>query len=267
MAWPIALGAIGGALGGAIGGMFTKEANEDNRAAQEAFAQHGVRWRVADAKAAGLHPLYALGGAGASFTPSAQPIMTAAEGAAMGQNIGRAFGDDLSKAQLTLAQAQVRKTEMETLAIASEIKRQEQSALSSSQVAQAFPVVMPGAPQGRNLGEINPDGSWMLPQPMPLGPLNHPPPYLSSNDAKPALRPWAVAGVPGGQVLLPDASSFAEAMESIENPVNQAFVLHQNASHYGPQVYRWLANELKKALRGELSRGGVGGAIHRWSIR
>lgn len=266
MAWPIALGAIGGAL---LGGMFQKDANEENRASQEAFAQHGIRWKVADAKAAGLHPLFALGGAGAAFTPSAQPLMTAAEGASMGQNIGRAIaGDDLAKAQLTLAQAQTKKTEMETLALASDIKLQEQRAQASSQVAQSFPVVMPGAPQGNNLGEINPDGSWMLGQPRPLGPLPAAPPaYLSSNEPKAALRPWAVAGVPGGQVLLPDASSFAEAMESLENPVNQAFILYQNSAHYGRGVSAWLKDQLFNKLPSEKWFSGAGRAIHRWSIR
>jgi len=36
---------------------------------QREFAQNGIRWRVADAKAAGLHPLAALGAAGASYSP------------------------------------------------------------------------------------------------------------------------------------------------------------------------------------------------------
>lgn len=266
MAWPIALGAIGGAL---LGGMFQKEANDDNRAAQEAFAQHGVRWRVADAKAAGLHPLYALQGAGASYTPSAQPVMTAAEGANMGQAVGRAIaGNQLEDAQLALVKSQARKTEMETLQLASEIKLQEQRALASNQVAQAFPVRMPGAPEGSNLGQINPDGSWMLPQPTPLAPYQRVPPYLASAEGKPALRIWNVAGVPGGQVLLPDASNFSEALESMENLINQGFILNENRAHFGPQVYRWLDKALKDAWsRGELSRGGAAGAIHRWSIR
>ena len=41
---------------------------------QKEFAKHGIRWRVEDAKAAGLHPLAALGAVGASFTPSGQDI-------------------------------------------------------------------------------------------------------------------------------------------------------------------------------------------------
>lgn len=252
MAWPLALGAIAGSV---LGGIFGRDANEDNRSAQEAFAQHGIRWRVADAKAAGLHPLFALGGSGASFSPSAQPVMTASEGAALGQNIGRAIaGNELEDAQLALVRAQQKKTEMETLQLASDIKLQEQRASPTAQVAQAFPVRMPGAPVGNNLGEINPDGSWMLPQPVPLAPLNHPPAYLSSSDAKPALRPWAVAGVPGGQVLLPDAQNFAEALESLENPANQAFILYQNAAHYGPGIGRAIRNFLLREHREGLRR-------------
>jgi len=37
---------------------------------QKDFAQHGIRWRVEDAKAAGIHPLAAVGAAGASYSPS-----------------------------------------------------------------------------------------------------------------------------------------------------------------------------------------------------
>lgn len=36
---------------------------------QKEFAQSGLRWKVADAVAAGLHPLYALGGSAMSFAP------------------------------------------------------------------------------------------------------------------------------------------------------------------------------------------------------
>lgn len=43
--------------------------NEKNERLQREFAQHGLRWKVEDAKAAGLHPLYALGGQGATFSP------------------------------------------------------------------------------------------------------------------------------------------------------------------------------------------------------
>lgn len=48
--------------------------NEANLNAQREFAQHGIRWKVEDAKAAGLHPLFGAGLTGASFSPSFQAV-------------------------------------------------------------------------------------------------------------------------------------------------------------------------------------------------
>lgn len=36
---------------------------------QKEFAQMGIQWRVKDAQAAGLHPVFALGGGGAAYSP------------------------------------------------------------------------------------------------------------------------------------------------------------------------------------------------------
>ena len=68
--------------------------NAQNIALQKEFAQHGIRWKVEDAKAAGIHPIYAIGGSGASFTPvssnfAADTSLPNALAAA-GQDIGRA---------------------------------------------------------------------------------------------------------------------------------------------------------------------------------
>lgn len=70
--------AIGGAIGGALGLIGSSQSqanaaklNQLNYEYQKEFAQNGIRWRVADAKAAGLHPLAALGAQGASYSPSA----------------------------------------------------------------------------------------------------------------------------------------------------------------------------------------------------
>lgn len=67
---------------------------ERDRALQREFAQMGLQWKVADAKAAGLHPLAAIGGAGASYTPSAISLEGGSMGKAladMGQDVGRAI--------------------------------------------------------------------------------------------------------------------------------------------------------------------------------
>lgn len=69
-----ALGAVGSVVGGIIGNSMSSSSaaqlNQQNYERQKEFAQQGIRWRVADAKAAGLHPLAALGAQGAMYTPS-----------------------------------------------------------------------------------------------------------------------------------------------------------------------------------------------------
>lgn len=93
-------GAVGSIVGGGLGlvGSANSQANaaainKFNYKAQKEFAQNGIRWRVADAKAAGLHPLAALGASSANYTPSAaigdSPDFSFLQD--VGQNIGRAI--------------------------------------------------------------------------------------------------------------------------------------------------------------------------------
>lgn len=77
MGWASAIGSIVGGLigaGGSIAGSKiaadnSKQVAKMNIAAQKEFAQNGIRWKVADGKAAGIHPLYALGASTNSFSP------------------------------------------------------------------------------------------------------------------------------------------------------------------------------------------------------
>lgn len=97
-----------------LGGYFNRQSNEHaqrltledkekDRALQREFAQSGIQWRTADARAAGIHPLAALGGSGSSYTPSAISIApdtsmgTAVSG--MGQDISRAINSTRTNAQ------------------------------------------------------------------------------------------------------------------------------------------------------------------------
>lgn len=92
--------------------------NERNIALQREFAQNGIRWRVEDAKAAGLHPLAALGASGASFSPVTQVGDTYFPGrdiAEMGQNIGRAMDAGMTEEEKIRARLQ-------TLLLFSQIK-------------------------------------------------------------------------------------------------------------------------------------------------
>lgn len=95
---PAAANLIGGFLGesGADDRSGTSLAfGREQMAAQKEFAQNGVRWRVDDAKAAGIHPLYALGAqitpySSVSFSPESPSYGIPQAMSDMGQNIGRA---------------------------------------------------------------------------------------------------------------------------------------------------------------------------------
>lgn len=82
-------GPVGGAVGSFAGGLLDREDSNDSAQArfdrdaglsaqqrqqeyerQKEFAQMGIRWRAADASAAGLHPLAAIGGGGSSYSPT-----------------------------------------------------------------------------------------------------------------------------------------------------------------------------------------------------
>lgn len=64
-----AIGAVGSLIGGGISSSQSRANANLNYSAQKEFAQNGIRWRVEDAKRAGIHPLYALGANTASFSP------------------------------------------------------------------------------------------------------------------------------------------------------------------------------------------------------
>jgi hypothetical protein len=97
------LGSVIGAAGSLFGGKKDRDAASQAQLmsylTQKEFAQHGIRWKVEDAKAAGLHPLFALGGGGATFTPS--PVaLTGQSWADAGQHLGRAASAALTKREV-----------------------------------------------------------------------------------------------------------------------------------------------------------------------
>lgn len=70
-----------------------RELQERNIANQKEFAQQGIRWKVADAQAAGLHPLAALGAQTSSFSNvvGGNYDIPKTDFGGMGQDIGRAI--------------------------------------------------------------------------------------------------------------------------------------------------------------------------------
>lgn len=89
------IGWLGSTIGNFVGANQARIANEraasKNAALQKQFAQHGIRWKVEDAKRAGIHPLAALG----ATTHSPAPVHVG------DSSLGNAFaksGQDFSRA-------------------------------------------------------------------------------------------------------------------------------------------------------------------------
>lgn len=123
---------------------------QSQEALQREFAQHGVRWKVEDAKAAGLHPLFALGGATTSYSPTSYVgdggrdsggLGEAISG--MGQNVSRAVQAQETAPQreqrvmgLQLQASQIRENDARALYYQNEAARSSQSGGGTT----AFPV-------------------------------------------------------------------------------------------------------------------------------
>lgn len=113
----------GAVRGGKIAARATLKAGRMNAAMQKLFARRGIRWRVRDAKKAGLHPLAALGAQTTSFAPSFVGATQAGQGvadgaAAMGQGITRAttaFGDAIDRAGSGVYLAQLQKAQLDNM--------------------------------------------------------------------------------------------------------------------------------------------------------
>lgn len=178
------LGAIIGAGASLLGGLLNKSSsdqanalNRENALRQEAlqreFAQSGIQWKVADAKKAGVHPLYALG----AQTTSYSPVSVGAVGdTSLGSGVASA-GQDLSRA---IAATSSKSTRTEAAAAALSLERAGlENELLRSQIAKTRAQIGPPMP---TLVDGNP---------LPGQPVSFP------LDNKPGERPQlAIGGVP-----------------------------------------------------------------------
>lgn len=101
--WGSAISSAMGLAGGMINATTSKKIAREQMRLQKEFAQNGIQWRVDDAKKAGLHPLYAIGASGASYTPvsqdsSAMGNAVADAGAYLGKAVDQAIDKPTQKA-------------------------------------------------------------------------------------------------------------------------------------------------------------------------
>lgn len=149
---------VAGLFGSKMSSDAAEDINERNIALQREFAQHGIRWRVDDAKAAGIHPIYALGGSGATYSPVNAPHYDMGEAVA---DFGRNLGQDISRsARATqtfeervgtrMAGLSVERAELENDLLRSRIAREQ-----SAQVGPPGPSIIPDPIAGQvNLKEL-----------------------------------------------------------------------------------------------------------------
>lgn len=265
MVAPVVTGAlISGAaslLGGALSNDSNKAAVRAQTKLQREFAQHGIRWKVADAKAAGLHPLFAMGAQSPQFSPTIIPDSMGPALSEAGQNVGRAVAATLTPLERATAAAQLRVLESQANA------NDAQAVMFRSEALRNFrPGAEAGIPLSDGSASALPPGQQLLPEgQMPTG-IHLAKPQESiiprSNDPTTAagINPgWSEFNVaPGMRMVLPTTSSDpAEALES----VGESFILMlatymENKRRYGQA---WTDEFFKRYVPGGdffLGKGG-----------
>lgn len=129
---------------------------------QEQFAQMGIRWKVADAQAAGVHPLYALGAPTISYQPQSVGgggYSSGTDLSALGQDIGRAIDSGRTRGEKVDAYTQsLRALTLQKFGLENE--------LLSSQIAKLNQAPSPGLPGSRYLIDGQPSSGLVVNSPL-----------------------------------------------------------------------------------------------------
>lgn len=150
-----AAASIGSSL---LGKSSAEKAAKRNEATQREFAQNGIKWKVEDAKRAGIHPLYALGANTTSFSPT--NVGADYSGlASAGQDIGRAIDSTRSNPERQAAAA-LTGAQLEGLNLDNDLKRAE----LASKLATVRAQVGPGLPGPTTASVWGLDGQGNAPQ-------------------------------------------------------------------------------------------------------
>lgn len=112
-----------------------REMFDKNAALQREFAQQGIRWKVEDAKAAGLHPAFAIGAPAISASPVSVGGVSVSEVPGIGSALGD-MGQDIGRAVNATRSASERDDAYMTTIKALSLRRGElQNELLAAQVA------------------------------------------------------------------------------------------------------------------------------------
>lgn len=141
MPWGSIIGAAIGAGANLLSSRSDRRSQESmadqNAALQREFAQKGVRWKVEDAKKAGIHPLFAVGAQTHSFQPSFVGGSSSPDFTSFGQDIGRAI--DKTRTQPERFDARMRALQLERGELENEFLRSRIARLQADQVGPPMP--------------------------------------------------------------------------------------------------------------------------------
>lgn len=247
-------------LGGLLGKKSADEAREqslalarENMALQREFAQSGIQWRVEDAKKAGIHPIYALGGAGASFSPVSANFTADTSVpnalAAAGQDIGRAVhATRTQKDRVGALSATAAKLQLEGAQLDNDLKRVEIASktgrLRQGQVGPPNPVganyLIPGQTES---GEVKP-------KPLEVAPANKGAPSMEGGaitDVGQARTTQGWAPVPSKDVKERiEDNVFQEALHFYRNNVLPSLGQNLTPPFDAPKGKEWWFNTLRQ---------------------
>lgn len=145
------LGSILSGIGGIASSLFGQSNADKQMKMQKEFAKHGISWKVEDAKAAGLHPLAALGAQTHSFSP----IQVGDSWAQAGQDFGRAIDATRSHEDKSTANGVLGKLAVERAQIENSILKQQLINSKYATVNQGAPT--PALPTGGTSGQGDAD--------------------------------------------------------------------------------------------------------------
>jgi len=156
------LSALIGAGASLLGGFMGSKEKDKDRQMQKEFAQSGIQWKVADAKKAGVHPLYALGAQTSSFAPVSVGSSDLSTGiASAGQDIARAVhATSPAQTRIDAYDSAVRALTLDKAGLENDLLR--------SQIAKINATLTPAMPTATSRYLIDGQGSTALVDDTPL---------------------------------------------------------------------------------------------------
>lgn len=250
---------------------FSRAQQAQNIQMQREFAQNGVRWRVEDAQAAGVHPLFALGGSGAAFAPASSSLSFDGSGsdgglAQMGQHLGRAINSQETADQRALRTAIIKGHEAS--AQRDTAQAQYYASLAAREVTgPSFPSVVPNAYGGAQTFPVRQPGVGIEEHPLfkdavkldadPMTSRHVMQDGQTAGQDHPGMREFRFPG--GFRTLLP-----ATGGGGVPEEIDVSMIPHVVGANIEKYGWRWLVNYIGYATGQSPDSRRSRGSVESW---